>query len=73
MYKTIEADIEDGKIKGLEEELPRRAHVLITVLESQSGPCKRPEVGTRTSPPVKTSPDAFDPLTEEELIDWGMA
>jgi len=36
MYKTIEADIENGQIKGPESgNLPSEAHVLITLLPSK--------------------------------------
>ena len=31
----------------------------------------RPEVGSRTSGPVSYAPDAFDPMTDEELAEWG--
>lgn len=32
----------------------------------------RPRVGTVTSAPVSWSPDAFDPLTDGELRQWGL-
>ena len=32
----------------------------------------RPAVGTRTSEPVRYTDDAFQPLTEKELQDWGL-
>jgi len=32
----------------------------------------RPAVGTTTSGPVQCSPDAFAPLTDEELKQWGL-
>ncbi len=36
MYTTIEADIENGQLKGAEiGKLPSHAHVLITLLDSQ--------------------------------------
>ena len=36
MYTTIEADIENGQLKGAEiGKLPRHAHVLITLLDSR--------------------------------------
>lgn len=36
MYTTIEADIENGQITGPEVgELPRKAHILITVLSEK--------------------------------------
>jgi len=33
---------------------------------------KRPRVGTVTSSPIKCSDDAFAPLTDEELREWGL-
>ena len=33
---------------------------------------RRPRVGTRTSPPVRYSSDAFRPLGAEELREWGL-
>lgn len=32
----------------------------------------RPKVGTFTSPRIVCSEDAFEPLTEGEMIQWGM-
>lgn len=32
---------------------------------------RRPKVGTRTSPPVRYTAEAFQPLTEDQLKDWG--
>lgn len=32
----------------------------------------RPRVGTTTSAPVRWSPDAFAPLSAEELESWGI-
>lgn len=36
---------------------------------SQPGPF-RPKVGTITSAPVHLSPDAFKPMTDEEIDEW---
>lgn len=33
---------------------------------------RRPHVGERTSPSIEYAPDAFAPLTPEELRDWGI-
>lgn len=33
---------------------------------------RRPEVGTVTTGPVSWTPDAFHPLSDEELGDWGI-
>jgi antitoxin (DNA-binding transcriptional repressor) of toxin-antitoxin stability system len=33
---------------------------------------RRPKVGTVTSAPVRLADDAFKPLTDEELEDWGI-
>ena len=72
MYTTIEADIINGQVKGPElQKLPGQAHVLITLLSS---PCKeRPSFGTRTSKEIKMDADVFEPLTDKELGDWGLA
>ena len=32
----------------------------------------RPKVGLRTSEPVRYTNDAFQPLTDEELKEWGL-
>ncbi|MFA5504998.1 MAG: type II toxin-antitoxin system prevent-host-death family antitoxin [Vulcanimicrobiota bacterium] len=32
----------------------------------------RPQVGIRTSEPILLSPDAFAPLSDAELADWGL-
>lgn len=32
----------------------------------------RPEVGTRTSEPVRYAEDAFQPLSDGELEEWGL-
>ncbi len=47
MYATIEADIENGVIKGYDtSRLPSHAHVLITLL--QGTPIMRPAYGAKT-------------------------
>ena len=33
---------------------------------------RRPKAGTRTSPPVRYSADAFQPLPGEDLQEWGL-
>jgi hypothetical protein len=72
MYKTIEAEIINGKITGAEvTSLPEHARVLITLLNSYSGRA-RPVVGTKTSSTVELSPEAFAPMSDEELAEWGM-
>ena len=46
MYETIEADIENGVIKGYDaSQLPSHAHVLITLLRIE--PSKRPALGAK--------------------------
>ena len=48
MYATIEADIENGVIKGYDaSRIPSHAHVLITLLRTE--PNKRPAFGAKTS------------------------
>ncbi len=71
MYATIEADIENGVIKGYDtRRLPSHAHVLITLLRESTN--KRPAFGTKTSEKVVAAPDAFRPLTDTELQEWGL-
>jgi hypothetical protein len=71
MYATIEADIENGVIKGCDtSRLPSHAHVLITLL--RGAPSKRPAFGTKTSKKIIAAPDAFLPLTDSELAEWGL-
>ena len=33
---------------------------------------RRPRVGTRTSAPVQYADDAFSPLSDEDLREWGL-
>jgi prevent-host-death family protein len=33
---------------------------------------RRPRIGTLTSEPVHCSPDAFAPMGDEELSEWGL-
>lgn len=33
----------------------------------------RPKVGTHTSKPITVTPDAFAPLTDQELGEWGLS
>ena len=42
----------------------------LTAVERRSN--QRPKVGTRTSPPVRYTADAFAPLTGVELKEWGL-
>ena len=71
MVTTIEADIKNGKIIGPNAaKLPAIAHVRITIIGPSSK--KRPAFGTRTSGEVKLLKDAFAPLTDEELMQWGL-
>lgn len=34
---------------------------------------RRPKVGTHTSQPVRVAPDAFAPLTDQDLGEWGLS
>jgi len=71
MYATIEADIENGVIKGRDaSRLPAHAHVLITLLRGPSN--KRPAFGTKTSKKIGATPDAFQPMTDSSLAEWGV-
>ncbi len=38
----------------------------------EPSPVQRPRVGTRTSLPVHYAADAFEPLTEDQLREWGL-
>ncbi len=42
----------------------------LTAIEPSAG--RRPKVGTRTSPPVRYASDAFEPVTDDQLKDWGL-
>ncbi|MCY4486363.1 MAG: hypothetical protein OXF11_04525 [Deltaproteobacteria bacterium] len=33
---------------------------------------RRPEVGPRTSPPVRSAAEALQPLTDDQLKEWGL-
>jgi len=71
MYTTIEADIENGQIKGSETgRIPARAHVLITLLGAPSK--QRPQFGTCTSSNVKIVDGALSPLSAKDLAEWGL-
>lgn len=35
-------------------------------------PRRRPKVGTRTSLPVRYAADAFQPLADDDLREWGL-
>lgn len=42
----------------------------LTAIEPPSN--RRPKVGTLTSPPVRYEADAFEPLTDGQLKEWGL-
>ncbi len=42
----------------------------LTAIEPSTG--RRPRVGTRTSPPVQYVSDAFEPLDDHRLKEWGL-
>ena len=42
----------------------------LTVIEPAA--VRRPKVGTRTSAPVHYAADAFQPLTDDQLKEWGL-
>ena len=50
-------------------EVPMVRLVPVDPIEKPPG---RPRVGTITSAPIKLSADAFSPLTDEELSEWGL-
>ena len=42
----------------------------LTAIEAPAN--QRPKVGTRTSLPVRYAEDAFQPLTDDQLREWGL-
>ena len=42
----------------------------LTAIEPSTA--RRPKVGTRTSQPVQYAADVFEPLTDEQLREWGL-
>jgi antitoxin (DNA-binding transcriptional repressor) of toxin-antitoxin stability system len=42
----------------------------LTAVKSQK--IRHPKVGTVTSAPITYTADAFDPMTEEDLREWGL-
>lgn len=42
----------------------------LTAIEAQA--VRRPKVGTRTSAPVQYDDDAFAPLTDDQMREWGL-
>lgn len=50
-----------------------RGHVPVAKLVPYNGSSpRRPKVGEITSAPVKVKPGAFAPLSEAEMVEWGM-
>ncbi len=71
MYTTIEAELQNGRVRSLDtRKLPARARVLITLMAVSA--TRRPAFGTRTTAKVKLSDDALAPLLEKDLADWGL-
>ncbi len=69
MYATIEADIENGVIKGYDaSQLPAHAHVLITLLRGT--PKKRPAYGAKTVARGALKRYADKTLVEMEKSAW---
>jgi antitoxin (DNA-binding transcriptional repressor) of toxin-antitoxin stability system len=42
------------------------------ITRCEETPNGRPDVGTITSPPVRYSDDCFDPISDRELLNWGL-
>ncbi len=57
-----------------EEVYIKRGNITIAKLVpcSDGAARKRPSAGTATSAPVTLSQDAFDPLSDEDLHEWGI-
>ncbi len=64
LFSRILKKIQRGKTSG---ETPVAK---LTAIEPS--PTHRPKVGTVTSAPVCYDSDAFDPMTDEELAEWGL-
>jgi prevent-host-death family protein len=63
------AEVEAGE----EVTIARGARPVARLVPVKRAPRRaRPKVGTPTSPPVRCTGDAFAPLSEEELKDWGL-
>ena len=51
-----------------------RGHVPVAkIVPYTASTSRRPAVGQVTSEPVFTRPDSFAPLSDAEMIEWGMA
>lgn len=63
-----------AEVEAGEEVIIRRGDKAVARLTAvgSSGRKVRPAVGTTTSAPVRCSPDAFAPLTDDELKQWGL-
>lgn len=63
-----------AEVEAGEEITIRRGNVPIAKLTAVRGKARRvrPRVGTVTSQPIRAAADAFAPLDEEALKDWGV-
>ena len=63
-----------AEVEAGEEIIIRRGDTPVARLSAVRAKTRRtrPRVGTVTSAPVHCSPDAFAPLGEEDLKDWGL-
>ena len=69
MYTTIEADIQDGKLTGPEvANLPKKAHVLITLMTVESKPAPGAPVFGCAEGRILLSEDFDKPL--EDFADY---
>ena len=60
-------------VEAGEENVIRRGHQEVARLVPIAPEARRrPAVGTVTSAPVRAAPDAFSPLTDAELAEWGL-
>jgi hypothetical protein len=75
LRQIIDQKTNDLHIRIPDEFKGHRLEVLVVSLDSEGvapNSLTRPKVGTITSPPIACSKDAFAPLTEDELRDWGI-
>jgi antitoxin (DNA-binding transcriptional repressor) of toxin-antitoxin stability system len=63
-----------AEVEAGEEVIIRRGDKAVARLTAVGAPGRRtrPAVGTTTSASVRCSSDAFAPLTDEELKQWGL-
>jgi prevent-host-death family protein len=63
-----------ARVQAGEEVIVCRGHEPVAMLVPyRKRGARRPKVGEITSKRVKCKPNCFGPLSEKEMVDWGMA